>query len=308
MAPQKLLSIEDIVHPFYNSQERPMGRHEAAAVFDWMDKQAKLLGLEKTPELWHVEHDLPNAAGGFAKHEGRKIGRVFLTRGMLERVFDSPNLNHHVPAGLKGLLGHEMQHVSEMMSGADGMAMRKFPLFAFPLVAMTGYTLYTKAQDRKIQDSSKSLDEHLNAVTEEQQQKMRESGRGDQVDMLEWSKRMALAGGVGLVGGSMIAARMSLNAEFRALAAEVRAAGGAEPCIEVLHKMEKASAELVGPRLQQWTADLSKRSFMDQMSEFYKLVRHELRASTMHKHPSTAEQINHMRKVAAEELGQGLAH
>ena len=293
--------IEEILNPFHNSKEIPLGRHNARAMVDWVEKEATRLGLAEPPLLFRLEHDIPNAGAGFNRIDGRRRSVVMVTDGMLKHIFDAPNLNSSVPAGLKGILGHEMSHISDMTKGIDGYVQRKIPIYALPLLSIVGYELWRRAEERHKDDPTKTVVQHLELVTQAaghtSQHSQDQQWNGITLDH---AKRMALAGGLGLAAGIMVTTHMSLAAEFRADKASVMAAGGAQPLVDFLEKSEQVAKRIIRLQFLEWKNATSQRSFTENMGQIYKAIKHDVVASTFHKHPSNAERIQFLRKAAEE--------
>ena len=292
-----LREIFDIIH---NTPQTALGDHNARALMDFARDLTQHYQLPATPEFILAEHSLPMATGGFAIGMGGVQPRIRITRGALEKVFDAPNLNTHVPDGLKSVIAHEFSHIAD---GPGNMLMGRVPLFAVPIASLVAFELFKAAKKRHEVDPLTPLDEQLRAIMVEEQAKSAACGcehRGErEKHLLEWGGRLAAVGG-GLVVGGMISKHMSLASEFKADRMGVLATGNPEAFIQTLDRFGKSIHEVTAPQVQEWQQKLSQRDFMGKIGEIYGVAKEWVETVTYHAHPSDVERYAAIRKLGAE--------
>ena len=266
---------------------KQLDQDNARALFDFIEETSQRFGLKNAPKVVYVDRPIPYAA---ADPEG---GLILVNEGLLSKVFHSPNLNAHVPDGLKAIMAHEVWHVAKDAGHAKN---RYIPIFAVPALSLIGYEFYKDAKKRHHDDSSKTIGEHLDDVTEAERQKPHTRWEGQ---TLEWGKRLAVLAG-GLVAGGMISRHMAIANEFRADKMAVLASGNPEAFIDALTQGQKIIREMRDVPSGQWAETASKRTFMDIINEGIEAIKSDLSAVTTHAHPSESTRFDAIRKVARE--------
>ena len=272
------------------------------ALHQHISELAENAGLKSVPHVV-IAREFPMGPAWFRKLPNAGAMPIAHAVSVSESMLDltKSSVNGRMSPMLEAVMAHEFSHLKD---GSFAIVAGRLLPFAMPIVAMSALSLYdrAKARTQRVDGESKGdycnrLADNIDTISNEDIARChQQAGKHDgwHVDP-NWNEGMTRAGRYAIAAAIGLGVGL-LGARFHSRASEFRADRMA---VELTNNPEEFKRFFTVLEAE-WTRVLKNTPRDTALDKQVENSLHRLMAETLHAHPSTAERIAHIDKVAAK--------